>query len=266
MRRLKGTKIDVSLIMNGNEPQATPLAYFLGSKYIIRVPNYSNEFNHLHFNQPTKKDFSKNTIYTRLQQLESIGITERSYTMDLFPESSWYESVKTVVSDKEYKYVGMQIGASTPSRMWLNDNWILLANKILDYDANIKVFLTGSPAERVMTNTIEQGVNSERLSNLAGRFDICSAAALLGSLDLLITPDTGPLHIAAALKTPTVAISVAGLASSSNPIDADVPHVFIGKPKTCDPCINKRCKDAYCMAQITPDEVFSHVKSLLLDS
>ena len=134
--------------------------------------------------------------------------------MDLFPESSWYESVKTVVSDKEYKYVGMQIGASTPSRMWLNDNWILLANKILDYDANIKVFLTGSPAERVMTNTIEQGVNSERLSNLAGRFDICSAAALLGSLDLLITPDTGPLHIAAALKTPTVAISVAGLASS----------------------------------------------------
>jgi ADP-heptose:LPS heptosyltransferase len=261
--KLKRCNIDVTLIMNSNEPQATPLSYCIGSKYIVRVPNNNNEFNHLHLNSPISRDYKKHTIHTRLKQLEYIGINEKDYQMDIFIESSWRKPVVESVKKENFKYIGIQVGASTPSRMWLNDSWISLAKKILDYDANIKIILTGSRSEREITNIVEKSVADSRLMNLSGKFNICSAAALIDLLDLLITPDTGPLHIAAALKVPTIAISVAGIASSSNPIDPNVPHIFIEKPKTCTPCIDKRCKNAVCMEQISVDEVFSHVIQLL---
>lgn len=56
-----------------------------------------------------------------------------------------------------------------------------------------------------------------RVSNLAGVFNIREAAALIDRLDILITPDTGPLHVAAAMKTPTIALYGVANPISSNP-------------------------------------------------
>ena len=123
--------------------------------------------------------------------------------------------------------------------------------------------LTGSPEERSLTKLLEQAIDNDRVLNLAGKYNICSAAALIGSLDLLITPDTGPLQIAAALKVPTIAMSVASSASSTNPIDPDVPHIYIQKPQTCIPCIDRRCKNQFCMLQISVEEVFEKAVDLL---
>ena len=263
MAKLKEKNIDLTLIMNSNEPQATPLAYCIGSKYIVRVPNQNNEFRHLHVNPSISRNYQKHTIHTRLKQLEYINIEEKNYQMDLFLKESWYRPVLKFIEKSRFSYVGMQVGASTPSRMWLNDSWIVLAKKILDYDPYVKIVLTGSPVEKALTHMIEKGIDSDRVINLSGKFNIGGAAALIDCLDLLITPDTGPLHMAAALKVPTIAISVAGIASSANPIDTDVTHIFIEKPKICSPCIDKSCKNAICMAQISVDEVFDSVVDLL---
>ena len=260
--KLRKNKIDLTFIFYSNEPQATPLAFLSGSKYIIKIPNHGNEFNFLHYNKPTQRDPDSHTIFARLKQLEYIGISDKSLQMELFPNIAWYKPVRKIL-DKQYKYIGIQIGASTISRMWFNDRWALLAKKILKHDKNIKVVLTGSPKERHLTNKLEKSVDNNRVLNLAGEFDICSAAALIGSLDLLVTPDTGPLHIAAAMGKPTVAISVAGSALNSNPVDLLIPHIFIQKPKTCSPCIDKKCKDQKCMLQISVDEVFNGIIGLL---
>ena len=56
-----------------------------------------------------------------------------------------------------------------------------------------------------------------RVLNLAGVFNLREAAALIDRLDILITPDTGPLHVAAAMKTPTIALYGVADPSSSNP-------------------------------------------------
>jgi len=262
MIKLKKCNIDVTLIMNSNEPQASPLSYCIGSKYIVRVPNNNNEFNHLHLNSPISRNYEKHTIHTRLKQLEYVGIKDKSLQMELFPNSDWYKPVRKVL-DRQYRYIGIQVGASTISRMWFNEKWVALVNKILKYDKDIRIVLTGSPQERHLTDALEKSISNKRVLNFAGKFDLCGAAALIGSLDLLVTPDTGPLHIAAAMGRPTVAISVASSALSTNPIDSLVPHVYIQKPKTCSPCINRKCRDQKCMLQISADEVFDSVIALL---
>jgi len=262
LMKLRKFEIDAVLIMNGNEPQATPLAYFTGAKYIIRVPNINNEFNHLHFNEPISRDYRIHTINTRLKQLEYIGITDKNYKMELFPTTEWYEPINLTLN-KNYQYIGIQAGASTISRMWFNKQWALLAQKILESNKRVRIVLTGSPEERSLTKLLEQKIDNNRVLNLAGKYNICSAAALIGSLDLLITPDTGPLQIAAALKVPTIAISVASSGTSTNPIDPDVPHVYLQKPKTCIPCIDRRCKNQFCMLQISVEEVFEKAVDVL---
>jgi ADP-heptose:LPS heptosyltransferase len=260
--KLRAKNIDLTFIFHSNEPQATPLAFLSGSKYIIKIPNDKNEFNFLHYNPPIAPQLDEHFINRRLKQLSYIGIDEQSYQMEIYPLTSWYSEVDKVLKDN-VKYIGIQIGASTISRMWLIERWIDLVNRLLDYDINLQVVLTGSESDRQLTDKVENSIQNQRVLNMAGVLDLCSAAALIDRLDLLITPDTGPLHIAAAVKTPTITISVAGNSVESNPIDKEIPHVFIQKPITCSPCIDKRCKNATCMEQISTEEVLSTIIQIL---
>ena len=260
--KLRAKNIDLTFIFHSNEPQATPLAFLSGSKYIIKIPNDKNEFNFLHYNPPIAPQLDEHFINRRLKQLSYIGIDEQSYQMEIYPLTSWYSEVDQVLKDN-VKYIGIQIGASTISRMWLVERWIDLTNKILDYDDNLQIILTGSKSEKKLTDYVQNSIQNSRVLNLAGELDLCSAAVLIDRLDLLITPDTGPLHIAAAMNTPTIAISVACNAIESNPIDDKVSHIFIQKPFTCTPCIDKKCKNQICMEQITVDEVFSEVVKII---
>ena len=259
--KLRAKDIGLAFIFHSNEPQATPLAFLSGSKYIIKIPNDKNEFNFLHYNPPIAPQLDEHFINRRLKQLLYIGIDEQSYQMEIYPDKSWYSKVDKFLEDN-VRYIGIQIGASTISRMWPIERWIDLVNKLLDYDINLQVILTGSELDRQLTDKVENSIQNQRVLNMAGLLDLCSAAALIDRLDLLITPDTGPLHIAAAVKTPTIAISVAGNSVESNPIDKEITHVFIQKPIICSPCLDKKCKNAICMSQISVYEVFSHVKIL----
>lgn len=82
-----------------------------------------------------------------------------------------------------------------------------IRQKTFRSNENLKIVLTGAPNEKEMTQRVLVGINSTRVFNLAGEFNIKSAAGLIKRCNLLITPDTGPLHIAAALNT-TIAFYV----------------------------------------------------------
>lgn len=260
--KLKNMKIDLTFILHSNEPQATPMAYLIGSEHIVKTPNDTNEFKHLHFNQATPRVAGEYTIENQLKQLKYIGIDSANFNMELFPKDKWYQDVNEFIKDNVI-YVGFQIGATTVNRMWFEENWGKLADLILSYKENINIILTGSPAEVELTNSLESRINNKRVLNLAGKFDICGAAALIDKLDVLITPDTGPLHVAAALQTPTITISVTGLESSSKPRDKTVKHQYIQKPIICKPCLDKHCKYQKCMWQIEPTEVINALKKVV---
>jgi len=260
--KLKRMKIDLALIMHSNEPQATPLAYYAGCRYIVKIPNDNNEFNFLHHNSPVPAKQDEHFIDRRLKQLEYIDIHTKNYRMDIFINPQWYEKFSGMFSENEI-YIGFQMGASTKSRMWFPDRWVDLANMILKHKRSWNIVLTGSKSEASLARDFLSSVPDDRVINFVGKLDIGHASALIDKFDLLVTPDTGPLHIAAALQIPTVAISVAGSATESNPRDHNIPHIFIEEPKTCNPCIDKRCKYQKCMLQITPNQVFQSICQIL---
>jgi len=260
--QLRRHDIDLALIMHSNEPQATPLAYCAGIKYIIKTPNNQNEFKFLHHNPVTESNRNEHFIDKRLRQLEYIDIFTKSYQMDIFQKEEWRKSINGLLKD-DIVNIGFQIGASTVSRMWFFENWVDLSRLVLNHNMNWNIVLTGSRADQSSASLICSTLKNDRVVDLTGKLDLGSLSALIDRLDLLVTPDTGPLHIAAAINTPTIAISVAGRALESNPRSNTTNHIFIQKQITCDPCIDKKCKFQKCMLQITSLEVFEQICNII---
>ena len=102
--------------------------------------------------------------------------------------------------------------ASHPLRNWSPERYAALADHAVTRH-NAKVILVGSPAEseKVMCRKIENGMN-EAVANICGQDTLKQLTALLASADLLVSPDTGPAHIASAMGT-----DVLGLYAASNP-------------------------------------------------
>ncbi len=102
-----------------------------------------------------------------------------------------------------------------------------------------------------------------RVVSTAGELSLRQLRALVKEMDLLVTNDTGAMHIAIALQTKTVSLFCPTNSWGVGPLQDLHLHRVIKKDRPCDPCVSKRCVNPYCMKLITVDEVFEEVKKLL---
>lgn len=263
---LRRFDVDAALLLHSNEPQATPLAVLCGAGQIIKIPNDKNPFASFHSNPKTASPAGRHGVFDRLEQLKFIGVESNNPKMELFVKEESVGEAKEFLRQNGFdgsRLIGFQIGASTKSRMWFEDRWISLAKLLLAENQNIKIILTGSPSERAAAQKIKESLPQSRVVNAAGALRIGAAAALIGELDVFVTPDTGPMHIAIALGVPSVALfAVADPTKSGAAYDKEI-HIEIKKPRTCEPCVSKLCKYQECMLQIGADEVFLSIESLI---
>ena len=263
LSRLKKIKPDAVFILHSNEPEATPLAVLSGAKYVFKLPNAGSKFSPFHSNAPEPYGDERYVVLNRLEQLKFVGIESRDTRLNLYLRDEDFAHVDEMLKGYgAHKFIGFQMGASTVSRQWFLQRWQELAEIILE-QTNAVVVLTGSPAERAMTAQLDEELKSSRVINAAGKFSLREAAALIARLDLLVTPDTGPLHVAAALKTPTIGLFAVASPVNSNPDFDENIHKFIKKPRTCSPCVGKNCKFQECMLQIEAREVWEMLKEMI---
>lgn len=105
-----------------------------------------------------------------------------------------------------------------------------------------------------------------RVSNLAGVFNIREAAALIDRLDILITPDTGPLHVAATMKTPTIALYGVANPISSNPNFDTKIHKIIKADFKNYKGFNKHDDCAQTMEKISSQSVYELMGEILKEN
>jgi heptosyltransferase-2 len=97
---------------------------------------------------------------------------------------------------------------------------------------------------------------------LTGKTDLARLLAILSLVDLLVTNDTGPAHIASALGRSTLVIF-----GPTNPLTTRPFSPFgeiVREPPDCAPCMLRDCPiDHRCMTAITPDDVFARAVNIL---
>jgi heptosyltransferase-2 len=146
------------------------------------------------------------------------------------------------------------------AKRWPADRYAALADRFVE-ETGANVALVGSPDEMDVALEVCAAMRHEPLM-LAGRTDLAQAVAVLSVADLLVTNDTGPAHIAAALDCPTLVIF--------GPTDPQTTRPFpsvaeiIRRPPDCAPCMLRDCPiDHRCMTAISADEVFARSNAIL---
>ena len=97
--------------------------------------------------------------------------------------------------------------------------------------------------------------------NLAGRTSLKQLAYLFTRCAALVTTDTGPMHIAAAMGCRVVALFGPTAPWRTGPYGQS--HKVIRADLECSPCFKKKCNDMTCMKEITVDMVFEAVKDMV---
>jgi ADP-heptose:LPS heptosyltransferase len=91
------------------------------------------------------------------------------------------------------------------SKQWHLDRFAEVG-RTLASQHNATIVLTGSPADRRFVDAVKAGLANARVIDAAGDLDLVLLAALLAKMELFVTSDTGPMHLAAAVGTPVVAL------------------------------------------------------------
>ena len=274
---LKRQGYDLACIFHGNEPQATPLAYLSGARHIFKLPN-NNRWNFLLSNrQPVLSwDDLGHGIEQRLAVAKLAGASgDVSRRMTVPMHAVGQETLAKSLAELGWQsanFVAFQPGASTMSRRWPRSRFIAAAQQLAARHPELRFVVTGSPAEAALCQEVAAGIEAaapfpggRRAWASAGKLPLIALPALLQRASLLVTGDTGPMHLAVTVDTPVVALfAVSDPARSGPAYDLD-KHFVIRKWRTCDPCTSKNCPypEPICMDNISVDEVIVAVDSIL---
>lgn len=159
--------------------------------------------------------------------------------------------------------------ASRPLNRWPLERFTEVAGHFAN-QLKTKVAVTGAPSS---FKTVMDGLDEislartvagadERILNLAGQLSLKEFGALLQRADALLTCDTGPMHIAAALQTPLVVLSGAADPDRTGPLTAN-STVLIDRELPCVPCRDRICArgDVACMANLSVPAVIMAVET-----
>jgi len=139
------------------------------------------------------------------------------------------------------------------AKRWPSERYAALADRFID-ECGADILLIGSGAEVEVSLDVSGRMHNNPVM-LTGKTDLAQLVAVLSLVDLLVTNDTGPAHIAAGLGRPTLVIFGPTNPLTTRPF-SPLAEIVRSAPD-CAPCMLRDCPiDHRCMTAITPDEVF----------
>lgn len=172
---------------------------------------------------------------------------------DLSKES---ESVKAKLRQLGWSggaYVVIVPGARWWTKEWPVEHYVALAKKLVNEGTS--VVLAGGPDDASKGKAIAEQCPSGLVLDMTGKTSLRELAVLIKNCSFYISADTGPLHFAAALKKPLVAMYGPTKADRTGPYGSNNSTVLLS-PAKCAGCLKKKCADWHCMHDITPEMVY----------
>jgi heptosyltransferase II len=195
------------------------------------------------------------------------GMKRVKLECEITPEAE--RGLRTVWADtgvpEKRGYIALAPGATYgAAKRWPLPYWQELISQLLKERSESFLILGGLEEEAYLKPLLEGRTSAEasRLHLLAGRTTPSILAAMLSRCKLLVTNDTGPMHVAAAVGTPTVALFGSTSPTWTRPFGTG--HEVIYKHLECSPCFQKTCPIGYkCLHAISVDEVYREVQKKL---
>ncbi len=193
------------------------------------------------------------------------GVIEREPVFDLKVSPARQEAARKLLMAEGWRmerllYALCPGSTNSRAKRWPAERYAELADKIVN-ELKGEVALVGSHDEAGVSREVAGHMKQKPLL-LTGRTNLSEAVAVLSLAEMLITNDTGPAHISAALNRPTLVIFGPTDPTTTRPFSESAE--IIRRPPECAPCMLRDCPiDHRCMTAITPDEVYERACAMI---
>jgi ADP-heptose:LPS heptosyltransferase len=200
--------------------------------------------------------------YLQLSRLLSVD----KFVTELFQLKVSNSDLSDVTKEK-YFIINPNASDLRLERRWPKENFIILIKNLTIKFSSYKIYIIGSKSERDYVESIMASLGSHsNVINVAGKTSLDELISLIHHSELMITNDTGPMHLAFSLKTPTVSLFGPCL---PNQYSVYEKTVSLYKNLYCSPCVHEfimpPCKgNNSCMKLITVNEVEEAINTVLL--
>ncbi len=242
---LKGNHYDIGIAFKATFGSALLL-------WRLRIPKrvgISAEGGGLFLQKKVNLSVREHTIKKNCQVVELLtGEKCTDYSMTFPFDKS--EKVKKLVEGK--KIAVLNPASTRPAKLWLNDRWVKVGKELLKN--GFSVFITGGKDAVETADEMCSKINSPNCVNLANALSINELAHLLSTADIMITTDTGPMHIASAVGTKKIVA-----------IFTSTDHIRYGPLSEGSKVIYPNVKCYPCNKHICPQKTMACSQSILVE-
>ncbi len=173
-------------------------------------------------------------ILRRMEMLKKIQIPSNGTHMDIFIDDKNQRNALSFLQNNHTKpeeFIYLNVGGSLPHKQWPIEKFVALI-KIILKNTSLSAVLGGGPEDIGRINSIDQQINQDRII-LAKHRTLAENCALIKRAKLLVTPDSGPMHIGFSLKIPTISLWPASGTHPATGIHGEIDPM--NGPEYCGP-------------------------------
>lgn len=261
IRTLRETEYDMIIDFQGLLKSGVMVMLARGEKKIGFDKGMEHaECSHLFYNlRLTPVSMEIHALKRGLMMIQSLGVKvdKVEYRLPVTPgdQGAVHALLKRNGIRAEEKIICINPQATWETKLWDNEKFADLSDRIQErYGARI-VFTGGAEDRAVIEDIIS--MTNKACVNLAGLTTLKMLATLYAKAAVLVTTDTGPMHLGAAAGTRVVAVFGSTAPWRTGPYGSD--HVVVRSAGRCSPCFKRECVHRTCMHDISVDQVMSAV-------
>lgn len=264
---IKKRNYDLAILLHPGSLKISWLLFSTGVKYRIGCTKSGLRYGKGFFlNKKIKpNNIWQHKIKDNLDVVKAIGIDTLNKNIEMPIELKAKKMIKQLGKKWSKKVIGIHASSQHRSQRWIPERFAEVAD-ILAKKRKCNIIFTGTKEEIPYINKIiSMTKQKEKMVNLAGKTNMQEYVALIERLNLLISVDTGAIHLASAVKTPTLTLFGPTIPTFWGP--SYKKSKVIWKEKTaCVGCRKYYCiynKGYECMRSITVPEVVKEAGLLL---
>ncbi len=262
VRELRKGRFDLAVVLHANDPDTGPLVYVTGAPWRMKINWEETAFPFL-YSFPVRTGLQEgHEVDIKLRNLGACGIKAGGRELELFLTEADHREASVFAERLKKNRKGFIIVhpfGSKRNKWWDAENvkrFCALAAERLGFTPVIM----GGAAEAAFAEAMAKDCGA---LSTAGKLSVRGSASLIYNSELIVTTDSGPMHIAQALHVPTIALFGPDDPEATGPVNKN--DIVVRKEITCAPCRKKTCQYPQndCMTSITPEDVLDNVQKRL---
>jgi len=257
LSRLRSRRYDLVIDFHGLF-KSSVIVFLSGGKRKLGYDSWQ-ELSGLFLNEKIPEYMNKHAVDRYLDFVRYLGAKPDDVEFVLPLTDGTKESARLLLDKyhlSEKKYIAINPIAFWETKLWNNAKFARLADWIKE-KLNLDVVFTGSnktDAADILSRMTGEGIN------LGGETSLLTLAEIYQRACAVITTDSGPMHLAAAVGTPVIALFGPTDPRRTGPYGTG--HTIIRADLSCSPCLKKKCPNRQCMEDIMPEQVFAAAEKI----